>query len=306
MMYEPVDSIQASSQRTTTTTTPPPPSDEIYSNYLTAFSDLSNYRSTTMEQVHSTLSYVNENRLSTNCSLFNDLIEMLRDVRKTLFEYRKFTKQFKNVYENACLNFEKKATIPLMNRYNYIKISGFVNYTEFICKDIIESGQLIDYAKIREIYFMTRFCIDCRRTRYFDPSLCIHDTGLLDDVELSDEYVAYIDAFIPYMALVSNDLPTIFRNFSKCPSRRAPFPCTTILTTTLDNLEVYITFVRSYKNSFDLIIDFFSSLSLNTPMDNFIEIQIEGEGGRSSYLNIEANYLQSLYDDYTEILFRML
>lgn len=308
MMYEPVDlaSSQRTTTRTITTTTTTTTSDESYTNYLTAFTDLSNYVTTSMEQVYSTLAYVDENRQSQNCSLFNDLIMMLRSERRLLLEYLKFIKRYRTVYAKTCLNFEKKATVPLMNRYNYIKISGYINTTEFICKNLIDTDKLIDYARLREISFMTRLCVNCRRSSFFDPSLCISDTTDLSDVELSDEQLGYLQALEPYMKSVTDDLPAIFRNFSRCSSRRANLPCTTILTETLDNLQVYIEFVRSYKNNFDLQIDFFGSLATNTPMDEFLETQLEGLNGRSFYLNIEANYLQTLFDDYTNILFRML
>lgn len=309
MMYEPVDI--ASSQKTiiTTSTLPPPPSyssDEIFTNYLTAFSDLCNYETTVMEEVHRIFTLINANRETQNCSLFSNLVENLKNVLETLNEYRKFIMQYKVIYEKACLKFETKASIPLMNRYNYIKISGYVNTTEFFCLSIVEVSKLITYAKSKEIQFTTKLCLDCRLTPFYDPSLCFFDYRELTNVDLSDEHTTYLEAFVPYMTLVSTELPTIFRDLSKCPSRRSPYNCTTILTDTLESIEVYINFLRSYKSDYDLLVEFFNSLSDKTQMDAFIGVQVEGQGGRSAYLNIEASYLQTIYDKYTEILFKML
>lgn len=308
MTYEPVD--VASSQRTTTTQKPPTPpsftSDEIYTNYLTAFSDLSNYETTVMEEVHRIFTLISANRQSQNCSLFSNLVENLKNVLETLNEYRKFIMQYKVIYDRACLKFEVKASVPLMNRFNYIKISGYVNTTDFFCKSIIEVQKLITYAKTNEIYFTTKLCLDCRLTPFYDPSLCFFDYRELTEVDLSDEHTTYLEAFVPYMTLVSTELPTIFRDLSKCPSRRSPYNCTTILTDTLESIEVYNNFLRSYKSEFDLLVEFFSSLSDQTAMDSFIETQVEGQGGRSAYINIESSYLQTIYDKYTEILFKML
>lgn len=307
MMYEPVD--LASSQKTTSTTPEPPPaftSDEIYTNYLTAFSDLCNYETTVMEEVHRIFTLINDNSQSRDCSLFSNLVENLKNVLETLNEYRLFIIKYKVIYEKACLKFEMKASAPLMNRYNYIKISGYVNTTEFFCKSIIEVGKLITYAKSKEIYFTTKLCLDCKLTPYYDPSLCFFDYRELTIVDLSDEHTTYLEAFVPYMTLVGIELPIIFTELAKCPSRRSPYNCTTILTNTLESIEVYNNFLRSYKSNYDLLVEFFDSLAKKTKLDDFIEVQVEGQGGRSAYLNIESSYLQTVYDKYTEILFKML
>jgi hypothetical protein len=276
---------------------------------MNALSDFTNFVSETFVKFNEIFTKVDANRLSEDCSKFNDLIENLNDVRMSLLEYKKFRIKHKTVYDRACLDFQLKTssvTTPLISRFNNIKLTNYVNMTEFIVKDIAEVGELIEFARKREKLYTRKLCFDCKRTQYYDPSMCLVDRAALDtDVQLSDQYLTYLEAFQPYMAYVGKTIPPIFNNFAKCPTKRSPKECPAILTSSLQSLELYLNLLNSMKSEYDLLIGALESLGA-TSLQEFVDVQKDGYEGRSAYLKIEAEHLQFLYNKFEKILFDMM
>lgn len=309
MMHEPVD-LLASSIKTTTTSRPlSQPSDEIYSNYLNAFSDLCNYASLVIEKVHEIFGLVNENRRTTDCSKFNELADMLREVRANLNEYVEFKKRVKWTYEKNAQRYSQQAsTVPSMDRFNAIKLGGYQNFTDFLCRDIEAACALIAYSERTELVFRVKSCIDCRGTEFFHPSFCsaINFVISTPKTEMSEGYTTYLESLDIYLNFLSSELPAIFRDFAKCSkTRRLSLDCIVTVTQTLERLDDYMNSIRSVKNIYEITSLFFSTLGKNPIMDEFIEIQVASHGSRGRFLAFEHDFLQKMFDKYSEILFTL-
>lgn len=306
MIHEPVD-FSASSLKTTTPKPLSALSDELYTNYITAFSDFCNYAEQVIEKIHEIFTLVNENRRSSDCSKFNELADMLREVRENLHEYVEFKKKVKWTFErNSKLFYQQSMGVPSMLKFNAIKLGGYQNFTDFLCRDVEAANALIAYSEQVELVFRVKSCVDCRGTEFFHPVFCSAINFVLStpNVELNEEYTIYLDSLNTLLSFISSELPLIFKNFARCPkTRKLSLVCITSITEALESLDNYMSLIRSLRNIYDITALFFTTLSKNLIMDDFIAIQIGSHSSRSRFLAFEYDYLQKLNDQYQEVLF---
>jgi hypothetical protein len=313
MIYVPVDFTASSLKSSkTTTTTPLPPSllltaSEIYTNYLTAFSDFCNYASLVIEKIHETFTLVNENLRSKDCSKFNELADMLRDARADLNDYVKFKKNVMWTFEKNSKTFlEQSLIVPSMARFKAIKIGGYQNFTDFLCRDIEEASALMALTERTELSFRMKSCFDCRGTEFFHPVFCsaINFVISTPKADLSDGYATYLEELDIYLNFISTEVPSIFKNFAKCSkARKLSLECITTISQALESLDDYMNSIRGIRNIYDITALFFTTLKKNSLMDHFIDIQIGSHGSRSRFLAFEHDYLQTIFDKYSQILF---
>lgn len=251
---------------------------------------------------------VNDNRRSTDCSKFNELADMLKSIRADLDEYVEFKKKVKWTFEKNSQTFlDQSLSVPSMARFKAIKIGGYQNFTDFLCRDIEEASALIAFTERMELTFRVKSCVDCRGTEFFHPVFCSAINFVISTPKaiLSEEYVDYLNSLDDYLIFVASELPTIFKDLAKCQkSRKLSLDCITNINQSLERLDDYMNSVHSIKNIYDITALFFGTFGKNSIMDHFIEIQIASHTSRSRFLQFEFDYLQTIFDQYSQILFK--
>lgn len=260
--------------------------------------------------MHEVFTLVNENLHTKDCSKFNELADMLREVRADLDEYVEFKKKVKWTFEKYSNIFiDKSLIVPSMARFKAIKIGGYQNFTDFLCRDHEEASALIAFSERTELNFRVKSCVDCKGTEFFHPVFCSAINFVISTPKavLSEGYARYLDELNIFLGFISVEVPTIFKNFEKCPkTRRVSVECITNITDTLESLDDYMSSIRGIRNIYDITSIYFSTLKKNSLMGHFIDIQIGSHGSRSRFLAFEHDYLKTIYDKYSQILFSVL
>lgn len=232
---------------------------------------------------------------------------MLKDVRADLDEYVEFKKKIKWTFEKNSKTFiEQSLYVTSMARFKAIKIGGYQNFTDFLCRDIDEATALMAFTERTELSYRLKSCLDCRGTEFFHPVFCFPINFVISTPKtvLSDGYASYLEELDIFLNFVSSEVPSIFKNFAKCSrARKMSLECITIISQTLESLDDYMNSIRGIRNIYDITALFFTTLKKNSIMDHFIDIQVRSHSSRSRFLAFEYDYLQTIFDKYSQILF---